>query len=158
LKRASIVEKLWCGKIKKESKQSEKLRKEVGPREVEEIHMEELRKMRRQEIPASQILSEREAQRERSPQEGGQEGEGVEAREKEADMDLEEEIEDSTPMPGNIGNPAEEIAPVEENETPQIKENCPEASSASPESPIPQVSSIQVVNSILHSYDNCVPV
>jgi hypothetical protein len=56
--------------------------------------MEELRKMRIQERLASQILSEREVQRERSPQEGGKEGEGVEAREKEDDMDLEEERED----------------------------------------------------------------
>lgn len=32
-------------------------------------------------------------------------------------MNLEEEREDSTPMIGNIGNPAEETAPVEENET-----------------------------------------
>jgi hypothetical protein len=120
--------------------------------------MEELWKMRRQERLASQILSEREAQRERSPQEGGQEGEGVEAREEEADMNLEEEREDSSPMTGNIGNLAEETTPVEENETPQIKENHPEASGASPESPIPQVSSIQVVSSILPSYANSVPV
>jgi hypothetical protein len=105
LKRAAIVEKWWRGKIKKAAKQSEKLRKEVGPGEVEERQMEELWKMRRQERLASQRLSEREAQRERSPQEGGQEGEGVEAREKEVDMDLEEEREDSAPMPGNIGNP-----------------------------------------------------
>jgi hypothetical protein len=44
--------------------------------------------MRRQEILASQIFSEREVQRERSPQEGGQEEQGVEAWEKEASMDL----------------------------------------------------------------------
>jgi hypothetical protein len=132
--------------------------KEVRPGEVEEGQMEELRKMRRQERLASQRLSEREAQRERSPQEGGQEREGVEAREKEANMDLEEEREDSSPMPGNIGNPIEETTPEEENETPQIKETCPKASGANPKSPIPQVSSIQVVNSILPSYANYVPV
>jgi hypothetical protein len=113
--------------------------------------------MRRQERLASQRLNEREAQRERSPQEGGQEEEGVEAWEKEVDMDLEEEREDSAPMPGNIGNPAEETTPEDENETPQIKETCPEASGTSPESPIPQVSSIQVVNSILPSYAIPVP-
>jgi hypothetical protein len=66
----------------------------------------------------SERLSEREAQRERSPQEGGQEGEGVEAREKEVKMDLEEEREDSAPIPGKIGNLAEETTPEEENETP----------------------------------------
>jgi hypothetical protein len=64
--------------------------------------------MRRQERLASQRLSERETQRERSPQEGGQEGEGVEAREKEDGMDLEEEREYSSPMPGNIRNLVEE--------------------------------------------------
>jgi hypothetical protein len=36
LKRVSIVEKWWSEKIKKEARQSEKLRKEVGPGEVEE--------------------------------------------------------------------------------------------------------------------------
>jgi hypothetical protein len=41
--------------------------------------------MRRQERLASQRLNEREVQRERSPKEGGQGEEGVEAREKEAD-------------------------------------------------------------------------
>jgi hypothetical protein len=55
-------------------------------------------------------------------------------------------------------NSVEETAPEEENETSQIKETCPEASRTSPESPIPQVSSIQVVNSILPSYANSVPV
>jgi hypothetical protein len=53
---------------------------------------------------------------------------------------------------GEIWIPAEEIVPVEENETPQIKENHPEASGTSPESIIPQVSSIQVVSSILPSH------
>ena len=77
LKRATIVEKWWHGKIKKETRQYEKLRNEVGPGEVEERQMEELRKMRRQERLASQRLSEREEQRERIPQEGGKEGEGV---------------------------------------------------------------------------------
>jgi hypothetical protein len=71
-------------------------------------------------------------------------------------MNLEEEREDSTPMTGNIGKLAEETALVEENETPQIKENCLEASVASPESPIPQVSSIQVVNLILPSHASSV--
>jgi hypothetical protein len=47
---------------------------------------------------------------------------------------------------------------VEENETPQIKENRPEASGTSPESPIPQVSSIQVVSLILPSHASSVPV
>ena len=42
LKRATIVEKWWCGKIKKAVKNSEKLQKEVEPREVEEGQMEEL--------------------------------------------------------------------------------------------------------------------
>jgi hypothetical protein len=36
-------------------------------------------------------------------------------------MNLEEEREDSASIIGEIGNPAEEIVPVEENETPQIK-------------------------------------
>jgi hypothetical protein len=47
---------------------------------------------------------------------------------------------------------------VEANETPQIKENHPEASGASPESPIPQVPSIQEVSSILPSHANYVPI
>jgi len=47
--------------------------------------------MRRWERMACQILSERKEQRERIPHEGGKGEEGVEAREKEADMDLEEE-------------------------------------------------------------------
>jgi hypothetical protein len=42
LKRATIVEKWWHGKIKKAVKQSEKLWKEVRPGEVEEGQMEEL--------------------------------------------------------------------------------------------------------------------
>jgi hypothetical protein len=50
--------------------------------------MEELQKMRRQERLANQRLSEREEQRERSPQEVGQEGEGVDVREEESDMNL----------------------------------------------------------------------
>jgi hypothetical protein len=152
LKRATIVEKWWRGKIKKETRQYEKLRNEVGPGEVEERQMEELRKMRRQERLASQRLSERVAQERKKSLGVGQGGEGVDVREKEADMNLEEEREDSTPMTGEIGNLAEEIVPVEENETPQIKENCPEASGASLESPISQVSSIQVVSSILPSH------
>jgi hypothetical protein len=54
--------------------------------------------MRRQKILACQILSEREAQREISPQEVGQQGEGVDIREEEVVMNLEEEREDSTPI------------------------------------------------------------
>jgi hypothetical protein len=42
LKRSTIVEKWWRGKIKKVVKQSEKLWKEVRPGEVEEGQMEEL--------------------------------------------------------------------------------------------------------------------
>jgi hypothetical protein len=61
LKRASIVEKWWHNKIKKATRQSENLRKEVRPGEVEERQMEELWKVRRQERLASQRLSEREA-------------------------------------------------------------------------------------------------
>jgi hypothetical protein len=73
------------------------------------------------------------------------------------DMDLEEEREDSTPILGNIRNPIEETAPEDENETPQIKETHHEASETSPESPIPQVSSIQVVYSIIPSYAIYIP-
>ena len=47
LKRATIVEKWWHGKIKKVARQSEKLRKEGGSGEVEERQREELQKMRR---------------------------------------------------------------------------------------------------------------
>jgi hypothetical protein len=47
LKRDAIVEKWWCGKIKKATKQSEKLRKEGGSREVKERQREELQNMRR---------------------------------------------------------------------------------------------------------------
>jgi hypothetical protein len=36
-------------------------------------------------------------------------------------MDLEEEREDSSLMPGKIGNLVEEIALEDENETPRIK-------------------------------------
>jgi hypothetical protein len=60
-------------------------------------------------------------------------------------------------MLGKIKNQTEETSLEEENETPQIKETCPEASGTRPKSPIPQVSSIQVVNSILPSYANFVP-
>jgi hypothetical protein len=51
--------------------------------------MDELRKIRRQERLTSQRLSAREAQRERSHEEGGQEGEGVESRERDFGMDIE---------------------------------------------------------------------
>jgi hypothetical protein len=71
-------------------------------------------------------------------------------------MDLEEEREDSGPMPRKIRNMDEETTPEEEKKTPQIKETCLEASGTSPESPIPQVSSIQVVNLILPYYNNYV--
>jgi hypothetical protein len=63
-----------------------------------------------------------------------------------------------SPIIGEIENMIEEIIPVEENETPQIKENCLEASGTSPESPIPQVSSIQEVSLILPSHASSVPV
>ena len=106
----------------------------------------------------SQRLSEREVQRERSPQEGGQGEEGVEAREKEVDMDIEEEIEDSTLMLGKIGNSIEETTPEDENKTHHIKETHPEANGTNHESPIPQVSSIQVVSSILPSHASFAPV
>jgi hypothetical protein len=52
-------------------------------------------------------------------------------------MHLEEEREYSSMMIGNIKNLAEETTPKKENETPHIKENHPEASGTSPESPIP---------------------
>jgi hypothetical protein len=94
--------------------------------------MEELWKMRRHERLASQRLREREVWRERSPRQVGQEGEGVDVREEEVGMNLEEEREDSAPMIGEIGNPVEETTQVEENETPQIKENLPGACGASP--------------------------
>jgi hypothetical protein len=90
--------------------------------------------------------------------ESTKEGEGVGIREEEAGMNLEEERKYSALMKGEIGNPAEEIVPMEENETPQIKENRTEVSGASPESPIPEVYSIQVVSLILPSHDSYVPV
>jgi hypothetical protein len=43
------------------------------------------------------------------------------------------------------------------NETPQIKETHLEANGTNPKSPIPQVSSIPVINSILPSYDIPIP-
>ena len=70
-------------------------------------------------------------------------------REEEANINLGEEREDSAPITGEIRNLSEEIVPVEANETPKIKENRPKPSGASPKSPIPQVSSIQEVSSIL---------
>jgi hypothetical protein len=42
LRRATIIEKWWRDKIKKEARQSEKLRKEGGSGEVEELQREEL--------------------------------------------------------------------------------------------------------------------
>jgi len=59
LRRAAIVEKWWCKKIKKATRQSKKLRKEGRSGEVEKRQMEELQKMRRQERLASQRLNER---------------------------------------------------------------------------------------------------
>jgi hypothetical protein len=56
----------------------------------------------------------------------------VGVREEEADMNIGEEREDPAPIIGEIGNPTEEIAPMEANETPQIKENHPEASVPAP--------------------------
>jgi hypothetical protein len=73
-------------------------------------------------------------------------------------MDLEEEIKYSALMPRKIKNLAKENTPEEENKTPQFKETHPEASGANPESLIPQVSSVPMVNLILPCYDNSVPV
>jgi hypothetical protein len=42
--------------------------------------------------------------------------------------------------------------------TPQIKENCPKSSGANPESPIPQVSSIEAISLILPSHASSIPV
>jgi hypothetical protein len=47
LRRASIVEKWWCGKVNKAVKQSEVLRKEIRSRRTNERNKEELRKVRR---------------------------------------------------------------------------------------------------------------
>jgi hypothetical protein len=105
LKRATIVEKWWRNKIKKATRQSEKLWKGSRTRRSRgNTDGRVVQKMRRQERLASQRLSEREVQRERSPQDVGQEGEGVDVREEEADMNLEEEREDSAPIIGEIGN------------------------------------------------------
>jgi hypothetical protein len=71
-------------------------------------------------------------------------------------MKLGGEREYSAPILGEVGNLAEEIIPMEANETPQIKEICLEASDASPESPIPQVPSIQAVSMTLPSHANFV--
>jgi hypothetical protein len=73
-------------------------------------------------------------------------------------MNLGGEREDSAPTTGEIGNPNEEIVPVEANKTPQIKENRPEASGTSPESLVPQVSSIKAVSLIVTSHANSIPV
>jgi hypothetical protein len=101
---------------------------------------------------ASQRLNKREERRERSPKEARQEGESADVREEEANVNLGGEREDSALITGEIRNPNEEIIPVEANETPQIKENFPEASGSNPESPIPQVPSIQEVRPILPSH------
>jgi hypothetical protein len=73
-------------------------------------------------------------------------------------MNLGGEREDSALMIGEIGNPSNEIIPVEASKTPQIKENHLESSGAIPESPIPQVPSIQVVSSTLPSRESFVPI
>jgi hypothetical protein len=125
LKRASTFEKLWCNKIKKSARQSNKFQKEVETRDGEERKMEELHKMRIQEILVIQILSEREAQRERSPEEVGQEGEGVYVREKEDNMNLEEEIEDSSPMTGKIRNSDEETPHSGRKQDPPYQRKLP---------------------------------
>jgi hypothetical protein len=103
-------------------------------------------------------LNEREVRRERSPQEEIQEGGIMDVREEEADMNHGGERENSSPMTGEIKNLAEEITLVEANETPQIKERCPEASGASSKSPIPQVPPIQVVSLTLPFHASFVPV
>jgi hypothetical protein len=90
----------------------------------------------------SQRLNERESRRERSSQEAGREGGNTDVREEEVNMNLGGEREDSSLMTGENGNLAEEIIPVEANETPKIKESHPKASGISPKSPIPQVPSI----------------
>jgi hypothetical protein len=69
LKRATIIEKWWCGKIKKAARQSKKMRNKERSGEIEEKQMEELQRMKRQEQLASQRLNEREARREIIPQE-----------------------------------------------------------------------------------------
>jgi hypothetical protein len=73
-------------------------------------------------------------------------------------MDIEEEREHPASILRNIRNLVEETAPKEEKETPHIKETRPKASGASPESPIPQVSYIPVVNYLIPSYANFLPV
>jgi hypothetical protein len=72
-------------------------------------------------------------------------------------MDLVGDQEDSSPILGKIKNQAEKAAPEEENETLQIKETYPKVSGTSPESPVPQVSSIPVVNSKLPTYVSSIP-
>jgi hypothetical protein len=56
LRRATIVEKWWCGKVKKATKKPDVLWKEIGSRGTYERKKEELRKVRRQEILAILIL------------------------------------------------------------------------------------------------------
>jgi hypothetical protein len=53
-------------------------------------------------------------------------------------MNLEGEREDSAPITGEIGNLAEEIIPVEANETPQIKEITPKPVVPAPNHPYPK--------------------
>jgi hypothetical protein len=67
----------------------------------------------------------------------------MKVREEKNNMNLQVEREDPAPITGEIGNPTEEIVPVEANETPQIKEIHPKDSGTNPESLVPQVPSIQ---------------
>jgi hypothetical protein len=114
--------------------------------------------MRRHEQLASQRLNKRKVRRTRSPHEVGREGGSVDIREEEINMNLEGERQYLASIIGEIGNPVEEIIPMEANETPQIKEIFPEASGGSPESPVPQVPSIQAVISILPSHTSSISV
>jgi hypothetical protein len=109
LRRASIVDKWWRKKVKKATKQSEVLQKEIISRGTYERKKEELRKVRRQEILVSLILQKREAQKGRSPQKGGKEEECGETRKEEEGLDLSEDIEDSSPISGNVRNEAEKV-------------------------------------------------
>jgi hypothetical protein len=71
LRRVTIVEKWWHGKVKKATEQSEVLRKEIRSSRTNEGRKEELRKVRRKERLSNLRLWQREVQRRRSPQMGG---------------------------------------------------------------------------------------
>jgi len=73
-------------------------------------------------------------------------------------MNLGGEREDAALITVEIGNPTKEIILVEANETPQIKENYPEASGTNPKLPIPQVPYIQAVSLILPSHASSFPI